>query len=107
MDGRLEQAFCWFFLLAARMTEDFLFRADSLLGLGSVQHFQSHLARLVRACARGPSRIEPQISFQILQLLPVILSPRIHVRQYQVRLGVSRFPEQRFACASLSLIQTV
>src|SRR6267143_7120606 len=85
----------------------FLFRANSLLGLGSVQHFQSHLARLVRACACGPSRFELQISFQILQLLPIIPSPRIHVRQHEVCLGESRFPQECFARASLSLIQSV
>src|SRR6266850_5724875 len=107
MDGRLGQSFCWFFLLATRRSADFLFRANSLSRLGPVQHFQNRLARLVSARARGPSRFEPQIGLQILELLMIISSPRIHVRKHKIRLSETRLPEERFTSASLGLIQPV
>src|SRR5882762_2182597 len=105
MDGRLGQSFCWFFLLAARRTADFLFRATSSSRLGPIQYFQNRLARLVSACARGPSGFKPQIGLQILQLLMIISSPRIHVRKHKIRLSETRLPEESFTSASFGLIQ--
>ena len=105
MDGRLGQAFCFFG--GFRKTADFLFSANSLLGLGPVQHFQNHLARLVCARARGPTGFEPQIGLQILQLFVIISSSRIHVRKNKIRLSETRLPEERFTSASLGFIQPV
>src|SRR6266850_5482033 len=107
MDGSLGQAFSWFFLLATRRTADSLFRANSLLWRGPVQHFQNHLARLVSACTRRPAGFKPQIGLQILQLLMIISSPCIHVRKHKIRRSETRLPEDRFTSASLGLIQPV